>query len=562
MAYAHGHAQAAGRPEGLHAHAPSEALRPSPYDLYIDFQRVQELWGCDSDGRDELLWRCAFQSVEMGLTLLADAARDARPVARPAARIETLGENIVQQVALARRVLVTPLPPHVLTAQPSASQGIRALRSLGPEHRALVGRITDALLLAGLPVPLGIEPCLAELRADLRLPTREVPPGPYLPYARWVQPDRVAAIVLRDEHSVEDRLFATVHQMTECWLRIVLEEFARAEGAVRDGAWDEAAASVERAGHVLEFLGHHIELLHLMVCADYHPLRVALRGASGAQSAAARVATVSAKQLLPPLLRDLEARGLGPLDVLRRPHAHAAEHRYIEAVGTVERRLMAFYFQHFQLARKVLGTRSFGSLGFEVRALADRFLQPMFQELDDARFDHTMLTNLAHGSAAGTIIAAREGAEGPSLAEAFVDTHLARQSVARYFEAIRAMDIEAWLAMWHPQGTMEDPVGSRPHRGLAELRVFFQGVQRTFTKLDVQPGPLALDGARITATWRAQAELYNGRPATFEGTEMFDLAPDGRILAVRVAWDPRTVADQLLMPVVASPARVKGTAGT
>ncbi|HEV8360506.1 MAG TPA: hypothetical protein VGR28_08645, partial [Candidatus Thermoplasmatota archaeon] len=397
------HAAARAPPDPRAAQAPA---RPSPYDLYIEFQEVAALWTCASDHPDELTYRCAFQSVEMGLALLADAAHDERPAARREARMAALAANVAAQVTLARRLVTgAPVPPSRMTPEAAISPGVRALRGLGPTHRSLLAHISDAILEAHFPIPLGIEPDLTRLRAEQGFAAPAAPSGPYLPYESWVQPERVASLVLRDPHSAEDRLFATVHQMTECWLRLVLDRFVRAEAPARQGAWDEAAAHLEQASMILAFLVEHIELLHLMVVADYHPLRVALRGASGAQSAAARVATVSARQFVAPVQQALEARGLTILDVDRFPHDHAGEHRYLEAVGTLERRLMAFYFQHFQLARKVLGTKSLGSLGFEVRALAERFTKPIFPEIDDARFDHVMLTNLAHGGDAGRLIA-------------------------------------------------------------------------------------------------------------------------------------------------------------
>ena len=145
----------------------------------------------------------------------------------------------------------------------------------------------------------------------------------------------------------------------------------------------------------------------------------------------------------------------------------------------------------------------------------------------------------------------------PPRVEETVDPEVAHAAVGRYFDAIRAFDMEAWVGTFHPEATMEDPVGSRPHRGLAELRVFFQGVMRTFARLDVRPGPLEVRGAQATARWRAEGTAYNGRPVVFEGTEQFDLAPDGRILAVRVWWDPAVLVDQLLAepaPTGAAPA--------
>jgi tryptophan 2,3-dioxygenase/ketosteroid isomerase-like protein len=527
-------------------------LRPSPYDLWIGFQDGQDLWQCASDHPDERAARCAFTSIEMGLVLLLDAAQDDRPAARSAARVQALADNVADQLRLARRVLRGGVPASLLVGAPAPDTAFVALASLGAQHRGAVDTVTDALLLGGFPA-LGVEQAAAEARAAHGLPPRALPQGPFLPYAAWAQPGKVAALVLRDPVGPEDRLFATVHQMTECWLRLVLEDFARAEAASRTADWHGASAAVEEASAVLEFLGRHIELLHLMVVADYHPMRVGLRGASGAQSAAARVAAVGARHFLAPFLRDLGQRGLTPLDVLRAAHEHPAEHRFAEALSTLDRRLSMFYFQHFHLARKVLGTRSLGSLGYEVKALAERFTSTLFPALDDARFDHTMLTNAAHGDTAGHLIAARE----VGLVEAApppapsIEQEVAEDTIRRYFEAIRAFDAEAWVALFDPRGTMEDPVGSRPHRGLGELRVFFSGVERTFVRLDVQPGPLELRGAVARVRWQARGEAYNGRAVAFEGLEEFDLARDGRILAVRVWWDPAVLVPQMLAPAPA-----------
>jgi steroid delta-isomerase len=47
-------------------------------------------------------------------------------------------------------------------------------------------------------------------------------------------------------------------------------------------------------------------------------------------------------------------------------------------------------------------------------------------------------------------------------------------TVATYFAALRAMDVEAWVATFAQNATSHDPVGQLPLQGHAALRFFLK----------------------------------------------------------------------------------------
>ncbi|RKY73780.1 ketosteroid isomerase, partial [candidate division KSB1 bacterium] len=54
-----------------------------------------------------------------------------------------------------------------------------------------------------------------------------------------------------------------------------------------------------------------------------------------------------------------------------------------------------------------------------------------------------------------------------------------RKAISAYFAAVRAMDVEAWVATFAENGVSYDPVGAPPYKGHEALRQFFQGINET-----------------------------------------------------------------------------------
>jgi hypothetical protein len=151
------------------------------------------------------------------------------------------------------------------------------------------------------------------------------------------------------------------------------------------GRWSAAADVLAHACDVLPLAIQAGQLLDQMVLVDYHPLRVRLRDGSGAQSQAARALGPAVHAAGAALWTALERDDLRVLDVLQRPNEHLEPYRYLTRLKSAGKLLQSFLFHHYTLVLGVLGTHSFGSLGYEMRELADPAVQPIFPETNQVR---------------------------------------------------------------------------------------------------------------------------------------------------------------------------------
>ena len=66
----------------------------------------------------------------------------------------------------------------------------------------------------------------------------------------------------------------------------------------------------------------------------------------------------------------------------------------------------------------------------------------------------------------------------------------------RYFAASRAMDIEAWTALFAGDAVSEDPVGQPPHVGKAAIREFLSGILGQFREIGLFEDFVVIAGKR------------------------------------------------------------------
>jgi steroid Delta-isomerase len=120
-----------------------------------------------------------------------------------------------------------------------------------------------------------------------------------------------------------------------------------------------------------------------------------------------------------------------------------------------------------------------------------------------------------------------------------------KDTVARYFAALRAMDGEAWVATFAPNAISHDPVGQPPLQGHAELRRFVQGVMGLCTTFGLTEESVFLAGNEAAVKWNGHAVGKNGREVTFAGVEVIAVNEMGAIQSVRAYWNPAPVLAEL-----------------
>ncbi|MGD2182519.1 hypothetical protein [Lusitaniella coriacea] len=342
-------------------------MNTRPYELYISLDRLKKFWQLQTHWSNELPLRVALTSLELSFLLIHQTSQDTRVAARRSERIERLFLGCRQQIELLGQWLHPNLPPdEVLSDTPSAQTNLKELVCLDSTYRQGIKQWSNfyGIIADNFPCALGLEPHINALRNCDGFEAKL-----FIPYDTWIQPQAIATFFHKRDFNAEDGLFATVHQITECWLFLAIGGLRWGDRAAQQGQWSIATGWIDRARSILDYLSGHVLLLETMVLSDYHPLRVRLRDASGAQSAQVVELVGCAQRLLEPVEGYLQKRDCRWLDLYRHPETHKGIHHYLQALASLETRLSSFFFYHYKLAAQVLGTESLGSLGFEVQNL-------------------------------------------------------------------------------------------------------------------------------------------------------------------------------------------------
>lgn len=117
--------------------------------------------------------------------------------------------------------------------------------------------------------------------------------------------------------------------------------------------------------------------------------------------------------------------------------------------------------------------------------------------------------------------------------------------VNTYFDAICNLDCEAWIATFAADAVSHEP-GNPPLAGHEMLRAFFNGVAAGFETIEMRPTQIFVVGNEAGIKWSASGMGKTGRPAKFEGIDVFTLNDDGKIQTVKAYWDPAAMMAQLM----------------
>ncbi len=120
-----------------------------------------------------------------------------------------------------------------------------------------------------------------------------------------------------------------------------------------------------------------------------------------------------------------------------------------------------------------------------------------------------------------------------------------REVIRRYFTAIRAMDVEAWVGTFACDAVSHDPVGAPAIEGHSGLRQFFLGVAGAFREVSLREEHVFINGDQAAVKWSGEGVGRNGRRVTFDGIDVFRFNPDGRIQQLWGYWNPTAMMAEL-----------------
>ncbi|MFN2513021.1 MAG: nuclear transport factor 2 family protein [Pyrinomonadaceae bacterium] len=119
------------------------------------------------------------------------------------------------------------------------------------------------------------------------------------------------------------------------------------------------------------------------------------------------------------------------------------------------------------------------------------------------------------------------------------------RAVRAYFEALRAMDQEAWVNTFAEDAVSYDPVGAQPTQGHQKLGEFFQTITAGFKQVGLTEDQIFVAGTGAAVKWTGRGVSKQGRKVHFEGIDIFEINESGKIQTLYAYWNPAELLGQL-----------------
>jgi steroid delta-isomerase len=113
-------------------------------------------------------------------------------------------------------------------------------------------------------------------------------------------------------------------------------------------------------------------------------------------------------------------------------------------------------------------------------------------------------------------------------------------------------DREGWIAMWHPDAVIDDPVGAATKHGLdAVAKSWDEGFSQD--PWFVVPGEIHVCGNAAAFT-ASHLSILDGRRVLMTDIEIWELADDGRFIRVAAYYEPLAGTPDYFLPTDGDPA--------
>ena len=111
-----------------------------------------------------------------------------------------------------------------------------------------------------------------------------------------------------------------------------------------------------------------------------------------------------------------------------------------------------------------------------------------------------------------------------------------RATVDSYVDAYAKNDKAAFLALWAPEGILEDPVGTPVHVGVDALGAFWDGARELANRIVLKPENVVVAGGEAAMVFEINAHIGDGG-LTMQAVDVMKFDDDGRLTSVRAYWD-------------------------
>lgn len=111
-------------------------------------------------------------------------------------------------------------------------------------------------------------------------------------------------------------------------------------------------------------------------------------------------------------------------------------------------------------------------------------------------------------------------------------------AVAAYFKATQSMSVDQWVARFAEDAEVEDPIGGSILKTREAIRAQGEQFMGGFNEVGLYPDFVQVSGNRASAKWTGRGTTKDNRQMEFEGINVWEFAPDGRVRKLIGYWNP------------------------
>jgi tryptophan 2,3-dioxygenase len=206
-------------------------------------------------------------------------------------------------------------------------------------------------------------------------------------YENYLRTEELLSLQKTPEEMVhrDERLFQTVHQSSELWLKLACFEIDEAIVLLGGDEIRRALRLLARANHCIVIVTEALHMLERLSPWEYHEVRKALGHGSGFDSPGFREFRARAPRLWAAFEETRVRSGLSLAEVYIEAVAHPDHYDLAEALIELDERTSIWRDVHVKMVQRVIGGGAIGTQGTPVAVLAGLTRSRLFPALWDVR---------------------------------------------------------------------------------------------------------------------------------------------------------------------------------
>jgi tryptophan 2,3-dioxygenase len=217
-------------------------------------------------------------------------------------------------------------------------------------------------------------------------------------YENYLRTEELLSLQKSPEEMVhrDERLFQTVHQSSELWLKLAWFEIDEAIVLLADDEIRRALRLLGRANHCIVIVAEALHMLERLSPWEYHEVRKALGHGSGFDSPGFREFRARGPRLWAAFEETRGRSGLSLAEVYTRADSHPDLYDLAEALIELDERTSIWRDVHVKMVQRVIGGGAIGTQGTPVAVLAGLTKSRLFPALWDVRNTLTEIADEDH----------------------------------------------------------------------------------------------------------------------------------------------------------------------